>query len=79
MMARRAHLAGEPLQDGEVFLVGGKWVHPSGKVVRIKVELEGLLALFLFEGFLIQTGRHHYAGPKTVAPVHENEAHGRLG
>ena len=79
MMACRAHFAGEPLQDGEVFLVGGKWIHPSGKVVRIEVELEGLLSLFLFEGFLAQTGRHHYAGPKTVAAVQENEAHRRLG
>ena len=77
-MARRAHFAGEPLQDGEVFLVSGEWIHPSGKVVRIQVELKGFLALFLFEGFLIQTGWHHDAGPKTVAPVHENETHGRL-
>ena len=78
MMARRAHFAGEPLQDGKVFLVGGEWIHPSGKVVRIQVELKGFLALFLLEGFLIQAGWHHDAGPKTVAPVHENETHGRL-
>ena len=59
--------------------MGGEWIHPSGKLVRIQVELKGLLALFLFEGFLIQAWWHHYAGPKTVAPVHENETHGRLG
>ena len=78
MMTGGAHLAGEPLQDGEVFLMRRQRSEPLGHLVLIEIHIDRLLAFLALHGFGIETGRHTNPRPQAIAAVHEYKSGRRL-
>ena len=79
MVASGAHLAGESLQDGEIFLMRRQRPEPLGQIVPVEIHIDRLLAFLTLHRLGIETGRHTHARPQAVAPVHKNETGRRLG
>ena len=48
---------------------------PLRQIVPFKIDVNGLFSLLTFHRLGVETGRHTYTRPQSIAPVHENKTH----
>ena len=74
MVTGGTHLAGKPLQDGQVLSMLCQRPEPPGQIMTIEVSINRLLALLTLHRLFIKTRGNAHPGPQTVASVHEDKS-----